>query len=142
MNFPKKVLLIDDDYEEYDIFTAALNECCKGVELVYEKNASSALIRMAKDTARTVPDMVVLDWRMPQISGREVLTRLRKLPQYSSVPIIIFTGLLDPTHLEDAKQLGATFFLEKPFDITHLIQKLTYLFSLDWKHIAAAGQQI
>lgn len=142
MNFPKKVLLIDDDEDEYDIFTAALNACCKGVELIFEKNANSALFRMANEDTTTAAEMVFLDWRMPLISGRDVLTNIRKLPHYTQIPIIIFTGLVDPEYLKEAKELGATFLMEKPFDLADLCQKLGYLFSLDWKQIQPAGQQI
>ena len=143
MNFPKKVLLIDDDEDEYDIFTAALNACCKGVvELIYEKNAKSALLRMANDDADARAEMVFLDWRMPLMSGRDVLTGIRQLPYYTLIPIVIFTGLLDPVHLKEAKELGATFLMEKPFDLADLGQKLEYLFSLDWKQVKHTGQQI
>jgi DNA-binding response OmpR family regulator len=142
MNFPKKVLLIDDDYEEFDIFSSALHECCEGIKLIYEKNANSALAMMANDDADSVPEMVILDWRMPQISGKEVLTRIRKLPLYTRIPIVIFTGILDPVHLAEAKDLGATFFLQKPFNLRELSRKLAYLFTLDWRDTKFAGKQI
>ena len=142
MDFPEKVLLIDDDDEEQLIFTAALNECCKGVKLLYEKSAKSALAWMANGDPGSVPDLVILDWRMPQLSGKEVLTRIRTLPHYTQVPIVIFTGILDPVHLEEGMELGATFFLVKPFNIGELIQKLEHLFSLDWRNTRSPGRQI
>ena len=142
MDFPEKVLLIDDDDEEHYIFTAALNECCKGVELIYEKNANTALARMANGDGDSVPDIVILDWRMPQISGKEVLARIRKLPHYTQIPIVIFTGILDQVHLEEGKALGATFFLVKPFNLGELRRKLEHLFSLDWRNTKSPGQQI
>ena len=142
MNFPKKVLLIDDDNEEYEILTAALNECCKDIELLFEKNANSALLRMAGHDADTLAEIVFLDWRMPHISGKDVLTSIRKLPHYSKIPIVIFTGSLDPAYLQEAKELGATFLMEKPFDLSDLYQKLKHLFSLDWRHINVPGQEI
>lgn len=142
MNFPKKVFLIDDDDEEYEILTAALNGCSKDIELLYEKNANSALLRMAEDDADTVAEIVFLDWRMPHISGKEVLTSIRKLPHYTQVPIVIFTGSLDPAYLQEAKDLGATFLMEKPFDLSDLYQKLKHLFSLDWRQINLPGREI
>jgi DNA-binding response OmpR family regulator len=142
MNFPQKVLLIDDDYEEYEILATALNECCQGVELIYEKNANFALTRMANDDINSIPDMVILDWRMPKVSGRDVLTSIRKLTHYTQVPIVIFTGILAPAHLEEAKILGATFFLQKPFDFAELHRKLIHLFSLDWRDTKSPGQLI
>ena len=142
MNFPKKVLLIDDDDEEYEIFNSALNECSKGILLVYEKNANTALTWMANDNADTVAEMIFLDWRMPRISGKEVLIGIRKLPHYAQVPIIIFTGNLDPVYLNEAKELGATFLMQKPFDLSDLYYKLKYLFSLDWRYIKPNDQQM
>jgi CheY-like chemotaxis protein len=141
MDFPEKVLLIDDDEEEHFIFRVALNECYQGIKLICEKSANSALIRMANDDS-PIPDMIILDWRMPQISGKEVLTRIRKYPRYTHIPIVIFTGILDPVHLDEAMALGATFFLRKPFDFSELCRKLAYLFTLDWRDTKSPGQQI
>ncbi|AEV98206.1 hypothetical protein A4D02_35255 [Niastella koreensis] len=142
MDFPEKVLLIDDDDEEHFIFKAALNECCKSTILIYEKSAQSALARMANGEPGAVPDLIILDWRMPLLSGKEVLTRIRKLPDYSRVPIVIFSGVFDPAHLEEAKDLGATFFLQKPFDLKELYRKMELLFSLDWRNTASSGRQL
>jgi len=142
MDFPEKVLLIDDDEEEHFIFTVALKECCSSIELICEKNASSALVRMANDDASSVPEMVILDWRMPQISGKEVLTRIRNLPQYNQIPIVIYTGIFEPVHLEEANELGATFYLRKPFNFLDLCQKLKYFFSLDWRDTNSPRRQI
>ena len=135
MNFPKKVFLIDDDDEEFDILSAALTDCCKGIELIYEKNANSALLRMANDSVDTVAEIVFLDWRMPRLSGKEVLTSIRKLPHYAQIPIVVFTGNVDPLYLDEAKDLGATFIMEKPFDLSDLNKKLRDLFSQNWKSI-------
>lgn len=142
MNFPKKVFLIDDDDEEYDILSAALNECCKGIELIYEKNANAALVRMAQDNVDTISEMVFLDWRMPKVSGKEVLTSIRKLPHYTHIPIVVFTGNTDPLYLNEAIELGATFVMQKPFDLTDLYHKLKDLFSLDWRNLNLPGKEI
>lgn len=142
MDFPKKVFLIDDDDEEYVILSAALNECSKGIELLYEKNAHTALVRLANDNTDTVAEMIFLDWRMPKVSGKEVLTSIRKLPHYTQIPIVVFTGNIDPVYLNEAKELGATFVMQKPFDLTDLCQKLKNLFAEDWRHKNLAGQEI
>jgi CheY-like chemotaxis protein len=140
MDFPEKVLLIDDDEEEHFIFTVALNECSQGIKLVCEKSGNLAFARMADDAF--IPDMIILDWLMPQISGKEVLMRIRKHPHYAQIPIVIFTGILDPLHLDEAKALGATFFLRKPFDFVELCRKLAYLFTLDWRDPKSPGEQL
>jgi len=142
MNFPKKVLLIDDDDEEYFILSAALNECFKGIELLYEKNANTALVRLANDNTDTVAEMIFLDWRMPKVSGKEVLISIRKLPHYTQIPIVVFSGNIDPVYLNEANELGATFVMQKPFDLTDLCQELKNLFARDWRHKNLSGQEI
>ena len=142
MDFPEKVLLIDDDEEEHFVFTIALKECCPDIKLIYEKNAISALARMENDDASSIPDIIILDWRMPHMSGKEVLIRIRQLPQYSKIPIVIFTGIFEPLYFEEAKELGATFFLRKPFEFMALCEKLAYLFTLDWRDTRSGGKQI
>ena len=142
MNFPEKVLLIDDDEEEHFIFTVALNECCHGIKLICEKSANLVLTRMENNDETPIADLIILDWCMPEISGKEVLTRIRTYPHYAQIPIVIFTGIPDPVHPDEAKELGATFFLRKPFDFSELCQKLAYLFTLDWRNTNSPGQQI
>lgn len=141
MAFPEKVLLIHEEEETHFIFMVALNECNQDIELVGENSVSSVFARMANDNI-SIPDMIILNWWMPQISGKEVLMRIRKHPRYTQIPIVIFTGIPDPVDLDEVKALGATFFLRKPFNFAELCQKLAYLFTLDWRGIKSPGQQI
>lgn len=139
MNLPKRVLLIDDDEEELLILRAALNECCRDVELLQEKNGQAMLTRSHNDSQNT-PDIIFLDWNMPLISGSAMLSGLRKLPQYNAVPVVIFTGSIDPAYRAEAQALGASYFIYKPFSITDLSNKLKELFSLDWKQFHSKGK--
>jgi CheY-like chemotaxis protein len=139
MNFPKRVLLIDDDEEERLILKAALNECCKDVELLQEKNGKDMLTRLDNES-HFIPDIVFLDWNMPLISGSDMLAALRKRPQYNAVPVVIFTGSNNPAYRAEAQALGASYFIYKPFGLTELANKLKELFSLDWKQLESAGK--
>jgi CheY-like chemotaxis protein len=141
MDFPEKVLLIHEEEEAHFIFTVALNECSQDIELVCENSVSSVLTRMANDDI-SIPDMIILNWWMPKISGKEVLMRIRKHPRYTQIPIVIFTGIPDPVDLDEAKVLGATFYLRKPFNFLDLCQKLKYFFSLDWRDTNSPCRQI
>lgn len=138
MNLPKRVFLIDDDEEEHDIFMTALNECYKGIEIIYEKDCRSA-IESLTNAKNDLPDIIFLDWRMPQVDGEEALAVLRTAPLLKDVPIIIFTGNADPYAIESATALGASYYLYKSFSINELKQKFERLFSLDWKHFQSQG---
>jgi DNA-binding NtrC family response regulator len=66
-----------------------------------------------------IPDVMVLDLRMPGIDGMEVLHRVKK--SYPQVEVIIMTGHGSEQDEEEARRLGAFAYLQKPVDITQLM---------------------
>jgi CheY-like chemotaxis protein len=132
MDYPNMVLLIDDDAEEHEILLAALRQCCKSVEVTYEKDAHAAIQRLSDENI-PVPDMVFLDWRMPQASGKDILVKIANLHRYAGVPVIVFSGSAAPADRTEAEKLGAFYFMYKPSGLSELCQKLEHLFSLNWR---------
>ena len=77
--------------------------------------------RRAMDTiADKRPDLLLLDVMMPEISGFEILKRLRADPAHAHLPVIILTSSTDPDTKLTALDLGATDFLSKPVDPSEL----------------------
>jgi response regulator RpfG family c-di-GMP phosphodiesterase len=66
--------------------------------------------------AENLPDLIVVDYMMPQIDGIEFITRLRAVPGREDVPILMITANDDRDVLYEALQMGATDFLTKPVD--------------------------
>ena len=130
----KSVLLIDDDEEDYYLFKQAIKQCCNDVTtLIYERDSRVAmtLLTEKKDFS---PDIIFLDWYMPNYSGEDFLTTIRKLPLYSDVPVVIFTGAAPNAFKKNAKKLGATLFLCKPDSFSELVKNLKLIFSYEWKY--------
>jgi CheY-like chemotaxis protein len=67
-----------------------------------------------------VPDVMVLDLRMPGIDGMEVLRRVKKT--FPQIEVIIMTGHGSDQDEEEARRLGAFDYLRKPVDIEHLME--------------------
>ncbi|GAM10136.1 hypothetical protein OR1_02424 [Geobacter sp. OR-1] len=81
-------------------------------EVLLAKNGAEALSMLA---SREV-DLLVLDLRLPEISGIEVLQRLRRTPRGAHLPVVIMTGYYKGEKFaEGAKRLGVDHYLEKPF---------------------------
>ena len=85
-----------------------------------------------------VPDVMVLDLKMPGIDGMEVLRRVRKA--YPQVQVIILTGHGSEKDEAEARRLGAFAYLQKPVDIEKLVQTLrnAYKKKLEDSMVAAA----
>ncbi len=115
-----KVLLVDDEEE----FVKSLSERVKMRELGSEiaLNGEKAL-QIVKDQ---VPDVMVLDLKMPGIDGMEVLRRVKKA--YPKVEVIILTGHGSEKDEKDARRLGAFDYLQKPVDIESLVQCIRHAY--------------
>ncbi len=111
-----KVLLVDD--EEDFVTTLAQRLKMREVGSEVALNGEHAL-RLVDDE---IPDVMVLDLRMPGIDGLEVLRRVKKA--YPEVQVIILTGHGSDKDEEKARELGAFEYLQKPADINQLVRLL------------------
>ena len=74
-----------------------------------------------------LPDVVLLDWRMPQMDGLEFLRRLRGLPGGGAPKVIFCTVENEIERIREALDAGADEFIMKPFDSGIVAGKLDYL---------------
>jgi DNA-binding NtrC family response regulator len=111
-----KVLMVDDEED----FVQTLAERMKMRDLTPELALSGeqALERVEDD----VPDVMVLDLKMPGIDGMEVLRRVRKA--YPQVQVVILTGHGSEKDEAEARRLGAFDYLQKPVEMDKLIKTL------------------
>ena len=126
-----KVLLVDDEEE----FVKSLSERLQMRELDSELafNGEQAL-QVVQDE---VPDVMVLDLRMPGIYGMEVLRRVKK--SYPKVQVIILTGHGTDKDEKQARKLGAFAYLQKPVDLDHLVEIMKKAYKTKFESTMAAA---
>lgn len=90
-----------------------------GFEVVLEAGGSQELFEKLEET---VPSLILLDVFFPTENGLDILARLKK--QYPPVKILMVTGLKQETIAEEAKRLGASGVLYKPFDTDDLLNAI------------------
>jgi two-component system phosphate regulon response regulator PhoB len=76
---------------------------------------------------RTDPDLIILDWELPGLSGIEVLRRLHKRFAPRHIPVIMLTGRSDRDDRERAIGMGADVFMPKPFAMAELLNHVDTL---------------
>ena len=69
-------------------------------------------------------DCILLDIRMPNLSGIDLLKQIRKIPEYRATPIIMLTALSEKSYIDESFANGATDYLTKPLDATDLLARL------------------
>lgn len=112
-----KVLLVDDE-EDY-VSTMAERMEMREVGSSVALDGEAALTMVEED----LPDVMVLDLKMPGMGGLEVLERMKKT--HPEIPVIILTGHGSAREEEEARRLGAFDYLEKPIDINDLLDAIT-----------------
>jgi|GEM_PF-1224883 len=109
------VLVVEDDKPIGDVLVAAINDEA-GYTAVRVGTASDAL-----ETLASIPaDLIVLDIRLPGMSGIELYDRLHNDVRYRDVPVIFETGTIRE-HTEELRDRGIAMYVKKPFDLNDVV---------------------
>ena len=114
---PAHILIADDDRVIQGVLTFFLTQA--GFVVKAANNGKQAL-EMAKSEA---PDLLVLDGRMPELDGFEVLNRWHQMESLAKVPVIMLTSEKDESKMASALGSGAVAYLTKPFSPDDLVRR-------------------
>jgi DNA-binding NtrC family response regulator len=112
----KNILLIDDDDDELEIFTAALEDLRISYNCSLARNAQQAMIMFDN----SIPDLIFLDVNMPGKGGMKCLRDIRERDSLKKVPVIIYTTCHDEHGVKNAMTSGAAAYVRKPSSIKSL----------------------
>ncbi len=121
----KRILIVDDDKDLCFNLSCILKE--EGHEVIAASDGKQALNALAEN----VPDLVLLDVRLPGMDGVELLEEMKKIEK--NLPIIMLTAYSDVKSAVKAMKLGAFDYITKPFDneeLTLVIKKALHTQSL------------
>jgi DNA-binding response OmpR family regulator len=105
-----KLLLVEDDPDIQLVARAALKRA--GFQVQVAGNGAAALDAVAADP----PDVVLLDWMMPEMDGPEVCRRLKKNSLTTNIPVIFLTARSQQAEIARGLAMGAAGYIVKPFD--------------------------
>jgi CheY-like chemotaxis protein len=112
----RTILIADDEAHLRLLVRKTLTE--DDYRLVEAVDGQEALARARKER----PDLIVLDWMMPRLSGLQVLEALRGDPDTAATPVIVLTARSQQLDRTQALQHGVSAYLVKPFSPLELIQ--------------------
>jgi len=112
------VLVVEDEDALATLLQYNLEK--EGYDITVAGDGEEALILVDE----RLPDLVVLDWMLPKVSGIEVCRRLRSRPETRNVPIIILTARGEETDRIRGLDTGADDYVVKPFSMTELTARI------------------
>lgn len=113
-----RILLIEDDPDLLRLLGGLLSVF--GYQTICAKHGASALEKLHGED---LPQIIVLDWFMPILSGEEFLQAKRGLPRIRDIPVIVMSGAKDIRHLMQNRE-EVRLVLEKPVGIDELVQAI------------------
>lgn len=120
----RRVLIVDDDPAIVDMLTDLL-----GRDGRFDVKSASNGFDAGALTKEYKPDVLLLDYLLPDVNGNVVCQRVRSDPELAHTKIIIVSGAVAPSELEKLRAAGADDFIKKPFDIEKLIERIAELCS-------------
>ena len=107
---PLRIDLIDDDPTECIFFEEAFESQPRRYHLHYSNGADAALQRLEHHT----PDLIIMDVRMPRMSGLDALIEIRNRSSLDQTPVFMISGSIVPQEQEIALARGAHGIYKKP----------------------------
>lgn len=114
-----RILVIDDQEDIRRILTAMLRKN-RGWEVETADSGESGIKRVRE----LHPDVILLDYMLPDLEGGEVLKDLKADSETAGIPVVMLTAKSDPVMMKALLSLGAADFIKKPFDIEFVVKVL------------------
>jgi two-component system phosphate regulon response regulator PhoB len=112
------VLVVEDEPAQREILIYNLES--EGFRVSRAENGEDALILIAEDT----PDIIVLDWMMPQLSGIEVCRRLKSRTETAGIPVIMLSARSEDVDRVRGLEMGADDYMVKPYSVIELMARV------------------
>ena len=117
-----RVLVVDDDPQIVQLLVDVLDADGR-----FEVAAAQTGYEAGVLTQQLRPHVVVLDYMLPDINGNVVCKTIRDNTDLAGTKILIISGVVDPTKVDDLMKAGADEFIKKPFNIEQVIQRIVEL---------------
>lgn len=117
-DFPANILIVDDQLENLRVLSTLLTQ--QGYQV---RKARSG--QMALETVKVVlPDLILLDIRMPNMNGYEVCGYLKATPETCEIPVVFLSALDDPNDKVKGFEVGGIDYITKPFQLQEVLLRI------------------
>lgn len=115
----RKVLVVDDDAEIVELIVDVLKRDGR-----FEVKSASSGYDAGILTEQFRPELMLLDYMLPDINGNVVCKAVKSNPELVGTKVIIVSGVVNQSEIDELMSAGAEDFIRKPFDISELVEKI------------------
>ncbi len=136
----RSILVADDSPENLELLVFMLKSQAANYQIIRATNGRDAL----KKAVQSEPDLILLDWDMPEMNGIEAMEAIHQMKSLADIPVIIATAFTSSENLREALEKGAVDFLKKPIDSIELMSRVRAALRLadSYKRISSQKEKI
>lgn len=137
MSRPVRILLIEDNPGDADLIQETLEEGTLPVQVTVAMDGTQALPYLraqAPFESAEHPDLILLDLNLPKMDGRQVLTEIKRDPNWRKIPVVILTSSDAEHDVAKSYDLGAACYVTKPVGLA-AFQKAVRSIEHFWLHV-------
>lgn len=113
-----RILIAEDERDIRDLITFTLNYA--GYEVIATSNGEEACAKAEE----IIPDLILLDVRMPRMNGYEACAKIKSTPPLKHIPVVFLSAKGQEAEVQTGLQAGAIEYILKPFAPDHLIERV------------------
>ena len=123
-----KIILVEDNAEDIAFTRRVLRHNELNGNLIVATNGKEALEALQSMNGSDLPELILLDINLPDISGIDLLTLIKKEQRLKDIPVVILTGSNEDQDIQKCYDLGASSYLVKPISNDALMLVVEKLF--------------
>jgi two-component system response regulator len=124
---PKTILLVEDNADDEQLTLRAMRQSDVPNIIRVARDGAEAIEALFSADSGRLPDLVLLDLKLPKVSGLEVLHRIRNEDRTRTLPIVILTSSDEERDIVESYNLGANSYIRKPVDFDEFIDAVRQL---------------
>ena len=121
------ILLIEDNPDDEELTVLALKHHHVANDIHVARDGEEALEFLFGDPNQALPEVVLLDLKLPKVGGLEILKRIRAHPRTQTVPVVVLTTSKEERDLIESYRLGANSYVRKPVDFNQFDEAIRNL---------------
>jgi two-component system, response regulator len=124
---PKTILLVEDNSDDEQLTLRAMRQSEVPNIIRVARDGAEALDHLYGPNSTRLPDLILLDLKLPKVSGLEVLQKIRSEPKTRSLPVVVLTSSDEERDIVESYNIGANSYIRKPVDFDEFIDAVRQL---------------
>lgn len=124
---PKTILLVEDNADDEQLTLRAMRQSDIPNIIRVARDGAEALDKLFGAAETRLPDLVLLDLKLPKVNGLEVLQKIRADERTKTLPVVVLTSSDEERDIVDSYELGANSYIRKPVDFDQFIDAVRQL---------------